>query len=224
MKFKIMLWEFKCKCYQRRKRRTGESDVTIPYIVMLLLCSSPSKLDPVRSETRVNLRKCYSCDMQVSPPSTERDYISLCERQPIGRLLFRQFCETRPELRRCIKFLDAVVSVCVCVSFLVFSLILQRKPPVFCTVFLNHSRLCLNHPQIICCVSSPSTRSLQTRRERRLDRKWWTDTSTNRLAALCVFSRRSEQAASLCLHHFFCPESVECAFSPTSTCLSWRMT
>uniref|UniRef100_A0A3B5APX4 G protein-coupled receptor kinase n=1 Tax=Stegastes partitus TaxID=144197 RepID=A0A3B5APX4_9TELE len=41
--------------------------------------------------------------------STEKDYSSLCERQPIGRLLFRQFCETRPELRRCVKFLDAVV-------------------------------------------------------------------------------------------------------------------
>ncbi|XP_008331582.1 G protein-coupled receptor kinase 6 [Cynoglossus semilaevis] len=40
--------------------------------------------------------------------SIERDYISLCERQPIGRLLFRQFCETRPGLGRCIKFLDAV--------------------------------------------------------------------------------------------------------------------
>uniref|UniRef100_A0A673C596 G protein-coupled receptor kinase n=1 Tax=Sphaeramia orbicularis TaxID=375764 RepID=A0A673C596_9TELE len=40
--------------------------------------------------------------------STEKDYSSLCERQPIGRLLFRQFCETRPELRRCVKFLDAV--------------------------------------------------------------------------------------------------------------------
>ncbi|KAM9788923.1 G protein-coupled receptor kinase 6 [Neosynchiropus ocellatus] len=39
---------------------------------------------------------------------TEKDYSSLCERQPIGRLLFRQFCETRPELRRCVKFLDAV--------------------------------------------------------------------------------------------------------------------
>uniref|UniRef100_A0A8D0CMC5 G protein-coupled receptor kinase n=1 Tax=Sander lucioperca TaxID=283035 RepID=A0A8D0CMC5_SANLU len=38
----------------------------------------------------------------------EKDYSSLCERQPIGRLLFRQFCETRPELRRCVKFLDAV--------------------------------------------------------------------------------------------------------------------
>uniref|UniRef100_A0A673XNC3 G protein-coupled receptor kinase n=1 Tax=Salmo trutta TaxID=8032 RepID=A0A673XNC3_SALTR len=38
----------------------------------------------------------------------EKDYISLCERQPIGRTLFRQFCETRAELRRCVKFLDAV--------------------------------------------------------------------------------------------------------------------
>lgn len=41
--------------------------------------------------------------------SLERDYTSLCEKQPIGRLLFRQFCETRPELQRCINFLDAVV-------------------------------------------------------------------------------------------------------------------
>uniref|UniRef100_A0A672T2W7 G protein-coupled receptor kinase n=1 Tax=Sinocyclocheilus grahami TaxID=75366 RepID=A0A672T2W7_SINGR len=39
----------------------------------------------------------------------EKDYNSLCERQPIGRLLFRQFCDTRPELRCCVKFLDAVV-------------------------------------------------------------------------------------------------------------------
>uniref|UniRef100_A0A8C9WDK2 G protein-coupled receptor kinase n=1 Tax=Scleropages formosus TaxID=113540 RepID=A0A8C9WDK2_SCLFO len=39
----------------------------------------------------------------------ERDYSSLCEKQPIGRLLFRQFCDTRPELKRCIEFLDAVV-------------------------------------------------------------------------------------------------------------------
>ncbi|KAM6249473.1 G protein-coupled receptor kinase 6 isoform 2-T2 [Spheniscus humboldti] len=38
----------------------------------------------------------------------ERDYHSLCEKQPIGHMLFRQFCETRPELSRCVKFLDAV--------------------------------------------------------------------------------------------------------------------
>ncbi|XP_035275971.1 G protein-coupled receptor kinase 4-like isoform X1 [Anguilla rostrata] len=38
----------------------------------------------------------------------ERDYSSLCQKQPIGRLLFRQFCDTRPELRRCIEFLDSV--------------------------------------------------------------------------------------------------------------------
>ncbi|XP_037544135.1 protein KIBRA [Nematolebias whitei] len=47
-----------------------------------------------------------------TPPAEEnkrqRDYSSLCERQPIGRLLFRQFCETRPELKRCVRFLDAV--------------------------------------------------------------------------------------------------------------------
>uniref|UniRef100_A0A8C6T6M3 G protein-coupled receptor kinase n=1 Tax=Neogobius melanostomus TaxID=47308 RepID=A0A8C6T6M3_9GOBI len=41
--------------------------------------------------------------------SIEKDYSSLCEKQPIGRLLFRQFCETRPELKRCVKFLDAVL-------------------------------------------------------------------------------------------------------------------
>lgn len=42
-------------------------------------------------------------------PSSERDYTSLCEKQPIGRLLFRQYCDTRPELKRCIEFMDAVV-------------------------------------------------------------------------------------------------------------------
>uniref|UniRef100_A0AAR2II59 G protein-coupled receptor kinase n=1 Tax=Pygocentrus nattereri TaxID=42514 RepID=A0AAR2II59_PYGNA len=39
----------------------------------------------------------------------ERDYYSLCEKQPIGRLLFRLYCETRPELLRCIHLLDAMV-------------------------------------------------------------------------------------------------------------------
>ncbi|XP_065494719.1 G protein-coupled receptor kinase 5 isoform X1 [Caloenas nicobarica] len=38
----------------------------------------------------------------------DRDYCSICEKQPIGRLLFRQFCETRPELECCIRFLDSV--------------------------------------------------------------------------------------------------------------------
>ncbi|XP_072904014.1 G protein-coupled receptor kinase 5-like [Hemitrygon akajei] len=38
----------------------------------------------------------------------ERDYSSLCEKQPIGRHLFRQFCESRLDLKRCIEFLDAV--------------------------------------------------------------------------------------------------------------------
>ncbi|GAA6071517.1 G protein-coupled receptor kinase 6 [Tachysurus ichikawai] len=43
-----------------------------------------------------------------TPEWPKKDYNSLCEKQPIGRVLFRQFCDTRPELRRCVKFLDAV--------------------------------------------------------------------------------------------------------------------
>ncbi|XP_051883174.1 G protein-coupled receptor kinase 5-like isoform X1 [Pristis pectinata] len=38
----------------------------------------------------------------------ERNYSSLCEKQPIGRLLFRQFCEARPDLQHYINFLDLV--------------------------------------------------------------------------------------------------------------------
>uniref|UniRef100_A0A452DRR4 G protein-coupled receptor kinase n=1 Tax=Capra hircus TaxID=9925 RepID=A0A452DRR4_CAPHI len=41
----------------------------------------------------------------------DRDYCSLCDKQPIGRLLFRQFCETRPGLESYIQFLDSVVSL-----------------------------------------------------------------------------------------------------------------
>uniref|UniRef100_G3PD97 G protein-coupled receptor kinase n=1 Tax=Gasterosteus aculeatus aculeatus TaxID=481459 RepID=G3PD97_GASAC len=40
--------------------------------------------------------------------SIERDYVSICEKQPIGRLLFRLYCDTRPELQRCIHLLDAL--------------------------------------------------------------------------------------------------------------------
>ncbi|XP_047703168.1 G protein-coupled receptor kinase 4 isoform X4 [Prionailurus viverrinus] len=40
--------------------------------------------------------------------SIEKDYNSLCDKQPIGRLLFRQFCDTRHDLKIYIKFLDVV--------------------------------------------------------------------------------------------------------------------
>uniref|UniRef100_A0A8C3YRI3 G protein-coupled receptor kinase n=1 Tax=Catagonus wagneri TaxID=51154 RepID=A0A8C3YRI3_9CETA len=38
----------------------------------------------------------------------EKEYSSLCDKQPIGRLLFRQFCDAKPDLRRRVEFLDAV--------------------------------------------------------------------------------------------------------------------
>ena len=36
----------------------------------------------------------------------------ICEKEPIGRELFRQFCTTDATLRRIIDFLDSVVSCC----------------------------------------------------------------------------------------------------------------
>ena len=38
-------------------------------------------------------------------------YKYIIEQQPIGRELFRQFCETQPEYKKSIDFLDAVVSM-----------------------------------------------------------------------------------------------------------------
>ncbi|XP_043912014.1 G protein-coupled receptor kinase 5 [Protopterus annectens] len=38
----------------------------------------------------------------------DREYHNICDKQPIGRFLFRQFCETRPDLACCIRFLDSV--------------------------------------------------------------------------------------------------------------------
>ncbi|KAG9346964.1 hypothetical protein JZ751_005891 [Albula glossodonta] len=59
--------------------------------------SKPLGLDYIIDETDKK-------DVQLG----KKDYSSLCEKQPIGRLLFRQFCDTRPELKRCIEFLDSV--------------------------------------------------------------------------------------------------------------------
>uniref|UniRef100_A0A673NGP0 G protein-coupled receptor kinase n=1 Tax=Sinocyclocheilus rhinocerous TaxID=307959 RepID=A0A673NGP0_9TELE len=71
----------------------GEEDKAAPFHDQLLILYNHSVFC-----------HCVSC----CSISTEKDYNSLCERQPNGRLLFRQFCDTRPELRCCVKFLDAV--------------------------------------------------------------------------------------------------------------------
>ncbi|XP_027454779.2 G protein-coupled receptor kinase 4 isoform X5 [Zalophus californianus] len=47
------------------------------------------------------LSGCWMCPQ-------EKDYSSLCDKQPIGRLLFREFCDTHHDLKGCIEFLDAV--------------------------------------------------------------------------------------------------------------------
>lgn len=45
--------------------------------------------------------------LYVSPP--EREYHSLCVKQPIGKKLFQLFCWTRPDLQNSIFLLDALV-------------------------------------------------------------------------------------------------------------------
>ncbi|XP_063067716.1 G protein-coupled receptor kinase 5 [Engraulis encrasicolus] len=38
----------------------------------------------------------------------DRDYLSLCEQQPIGKALFRLHCQNKPRLQRCMCLLDAM--------------------------------------------------------------------------------------------------------------------
>uniref|UniRef100_A0A8D3EGF8 G protein-coupled receptor kinase n=1 Tax=Scophthalmus maximus TaxID=52904 RepID=A0A8D3EGF8_SCOMX len=72
--------------------------------------------------------------------SIERDYVSICEKQPIGRLLFRLYCETRPKLQRCIQLLDAMVHTCT-----------QTHPTGVSLGFPNYPQENVS-PQPLCCV------------------------------------------------------------------------
>uniref|UniRef100_A0A8C3AIL3 G protein-coupled receptor kinase n=1 Tax=Cyclopterus lumpus TaxID=8103 RepID=A0A8C3AIL3_CYCLU len=64
----------------------------------------------------------------------ERDYLSLCVNQPIGKKLFHLFCRSRPDLQNNISLLDALV----CVDTLEF-----RKPTSLFLCFRSmHEYLC----------------------------------------------------------------------------------
>ena len=43
--------------------------------------------------------------------TADRNFDSICEQQPIGRALFKNFCVTNEDYHRAINFLDAVVSI-----------------------------------------------------------------------------------------------------------------
>lgn len=72
---------------------------TITLRVLFLLCTVSGKSSEVQKSLCV-----------LSSLHPEKDYSSLCDKQLIGRLLFRQFCDTKGDLKRRIEFLDAVVS------------------------------------------------------------------------------------------------------------------
>uniref|UniRef100_A0A8D0HDJ0 G protein-coupled receptor kinase n=1 Tax=Sphenodon punctatus TaxID=8508 RepID=A0A8D0HDJ0_SPHPU len=71
-------------------------------------CSSKNGLGLKEVKGGIGRGKSQDSKYRQLIPGVWKDYISLCDKQPVGRLLFRQFCETRPELRRCIHFLDTV--------------------------------------------------------------------------------------------------------------------
>lgn len=50
-----------------------------------------------------HIRQCVNLAMSI-----DRDYTSLCVKQPIGRELFRIFCKSRPDLQNCISLLEAL--------------------------------------------------------------------------------------------------------------------
>uniref|UniRef100_A0A673FX95 G protein-coupled receptor kinase n=1 Tax=Sinocyclocheilus rhinocerous TaxID=307959 RepID=A0A673FX95_9TELE len=93
--------------------------------------------------------------------TVERDYTSLCEKQPIGRQLFRRFCDTQPKLRRCIEFQDAVAMYQVApdekrrdVGLNILDTYFNNGPiwyfDIYCIIiiFMHHG---------ICMVSTPSS-------------------------------------------------------------------
>uniref|UniRef100_A0A7N6BV83 G protein-coupled receptor kinase n=1 Tax=Anabas testudineus TaxID=64144 RepID=A0A7N6BV83_ANATE len=82
--------------------------------------------------------------------SIERDYFSICERQPIGRLLFRLYCETRPKLQRCIQLLDAMVHT----HTVAWAMLIYSVPVSFYHVYCL--TLTLTITTNTCCVVCPT--------------------------------------------------------------------
>lgn len=79
-------------------------------------CSASLTLATAPTWPRASVRENYllrlpngfaSLTPCLCPP--ERDYRSLCTKQPIGKKLFQQFCRSRPDLRNCTALLDALV-------------------------------------------------------------------------------------------------------------------
>ncbi|XP_014813890.1 PREDICTED: G protein-coupled receptor kinase 5-like [Calidris pugnax] len=91
-----------------RRREKHGPDVRDPFFSLSLAAGGGGKRKGRSKKWREILRFPHISQCEELRRSLEPEYGSLCQKQPIGRLLFRQFCETRPELLRCIRFLDAV--------------------------------------------------------------------------------------------------------------------
>lgn len=102
--------------------------------------------------------------------SPDRDYCSLCDKQPIGRLLFRQFCETRPGLECYIQFLDLVVSPCqVALGFSVISSwFCQKEIKINLMVLKPEVLKLLLHEKLLDAVALPPAEMLHVKHSARI--------------------------------------------------------
>uniref|UniRef100_A0A671ME24 G protein-coupled receptor kinase n=1 Tax=Sinocyclocheilus anshuiensis TaxID=1608454 RepID=A0A671ME24_9TELE len=77
--------------------------------------------------------------------SIERDYYSLCVKEPIGKHLFRLFCATKSDLQHCIDLLDETAE---------YEVTLDDKRNNFCKQLINKYLTSQSGYQCICtCVS-----------------------------------------------------------------------
>uniref|UniRef100_A0A8C5GKJ4 G protein-coupled receptor kinase n=1 Tax=Gouania willdenowi TaxID=441366 RepID=A0A8C5GKJ4_GOUWI len=75
------------------------------------------------SKWREMLRFPHISQCDELAKSIERDYYSLCVKQPIGKKLFKLFCESRQDLQNYMSLLDALITFCATESVIVLLLI-----------------------------------------------------------------------------------------------------
>lgn len=116
--------------------------------VCVLPSSKESVFDCLLARLRFKVCVHFMLFLFVCFSFADREYFSICEKQPIGRLLFRLFCETRPKLQRCIQLLDAMVNMHAHTTYIDLFFIFALKISYFFKLRnrkVNHQLLVTDH-------------------------------------------------------------------------------
>uniref|UniRef100_A0A3Q0S4U4 G protein-coupled receptor kinase n=1 Tax=Amphilophus citrinellus TaxID=61819 RepID=A0A3Q0S4U4_AMPCI len=92
-----------------------------------------------------HISQCIDLAMNI-----ERDYYSLCVKQPIGKKLFQLFCRSRPDLQNYISLQDALNSAIVlCTALPKFIMLSQSTQCV--PILLRHGEICRQRLELNPC-------------------------------------------------------------------------